>query len=87
MTDKDKKNSNWTDLWLKLESEIAKQILFSQDEEKNKDLTVFLNQKKINLNLNKDMLIFGKKNICRPKNLNHFLVNINKYMRLNDRFI
>ena len=55
--------------------------------EKNKDLTVFLNQKKINLNLNKDMLIFGKKNICRPKNLNHFLVNINKYMRLNDRFI
>mgnify|MGYP001288776244 FL=1 len=46
MTDKDKKNSNWTDLWLKLESEIAKQILFSQDEEKNKDLTVFLNQKK-----------------------------------------
>ena len=34
MTDKDKKNSNWTDLWLKLESEIAKQILFSQDDEK-----------------------------------------------------
>ena len=34
MTDKDKKNSNWTDLWLKLESEIAKQILRSQDDEK-----------------------------------------------------
>ena len=34
MTDKDKKNSNWIDLWLKLESEIAKQILRSQDDEK-----------------------------------------------------
>jgi hypothetical protein len=34
MTDKDNNNSNWIDLWLKLEREIAKQILFSQDDEK-----------------------------------------------------
>jgi len=31
------------------------------------------------------MLSFEKKIICKPKNLNHFLTNINNYMKLNDR--
>ena len=53
--------------------------------EKNKDLTIFLNRKKINLDLNAKMLSFEKKIICKPKNLNHFLTNINNYMKLNDR--
>jgi hypothetical protein len=48
--------------------------------EKNNDLTIFLNQKKINPNLKTNMLGFGKKNICKPKNLNHFLTNINNYI-------
>jgi len=52
--------------------------------EKNKDLTIFLNQKKINFDLNNKILSFEKKNICKPKNLSHFLTNINDYMKLND---
>ena len=34
MTDKDNNNSNFTDIWLKLEAEIAKQILACEDNEK-----------------------------------------------------